>query len=332
MHPSQFDLLQRARTVTAALTKIGGHHIDGDKIYVDTAFINAAGRLPGCNLEHMGFGEFSLKTPKGEVEFDKMRGKPFEGASGRPHQLYDSAGGQKASEWLVEEMEKKNLSVKTASSMTKEAAAPVLWKYTDEEKGKDFYLKSRKTTVKSPWTGKTFTAKPEKESLTNVGKELKQEGAKNKSALWKYTDDDGNEFYLDVRLTATVKSPWTGKAFTPKAEKEMLTDIARVLGDKDKPTVTRADGEKVEVSIPGRECPACEGDGREWDDKADKFLDKKCSTCGGSGKAGEKGSGGGGKAAMPKSRGKKKASDDAAWKAEGHADAVGEAGGDIEAK
>lgn len=295
MHPSQFALLQRARTVNAALTKTGGHHVAPDgKLYVDTAFINAAARLPGCNLEHMGFGEFSLKTPKGEVEFDRMRGRPFDGMSGRPHQFYDTNGGQKAAEWVIEEMEKKSLSQKTASSspMVKEAAAAVLWKYTDAEKGKDFYLKSRKVTVRSPWTGKTFSAKPEKETLTNVGKELKEEGAKTKTALWKYTDDEGNEFWLDVRLTATVKSPFSGKAFMPKAEKEMLTDIAKKLKGP----------EAAAPEAPAAPAPA------------------------------EKGTGGGGKAAMPKSRGKKKASDDSAWKAEGLADAEGDASGTIEAK
>lgn len=265
MHPSQFALLQRARTVNASLTKTGGHHVAPDgKLYVDTAFINAAGRLPGCSLEHMGFGEFSLKTPKGEVEFDRMRGKAFDGMSGRSHQFYDTNGGQKAAEWVVEEMEKKNLSTKTASGMEKEAGV-ALWKYTDEEKGKDFYLKSRKTTVKSPWTGKAFTTKPIKATVGDVGKELKEEGAKVKGALWKYVDDDGNEFYLESRLTATLKSPWTGKAFTPKPEKDALTEVSKEIREEQK--------------------------------------------------AG-KGTGGGDKAAMPKMRGKKKASDDAAWKAE----------------
>jgi hypothetical protein len=59
------------------------------------------------------------------------------------------------------------------ASQTREAA-PVLWKYTDPE-GNEFYLNEKMVSVRSPYTGKTFTAKPEKQSLGNVGKELKEE-------------------------------------------------------------------------------------------------------------------------------------------------------------
>ena len=57
-------------------------HRDGDQLYGDTSFLNAAGQLPGFTVKHMGFGEFTLQTPKGEVEFDRMRGKDFPGRPG----------------------------------------------------------------------------------------------------------------------------------------------------------------------------------------------------------------------------------------------------------
>lgn len=83
-----------------------GHYVAPDgKIYVDTAFINGCQRLPGVRVEHMGFGEFSLKTPKGDVEFDRMRGKSFEGMSGRPHAFYDTKGGDTLAKEIVKEME-----------------------------------------------------------------------------------------------------------------------------------------------------------------------------------------------------------------------------------
>lgn len=70
------------------------HHITADhKVYVDTAFINATRHLPGTEVKHMGMGEFTLVTPDGEVEFDRMRGKPFEGQEGRSHLMYDSNDG-----------------------------------------------------------------------------------------------------------------------------------------------------------------------------------------------------------------------------------------------
>ena len=56
-----------------------------------------------------------------------------------------------------------------------------LWKYTCPETGKDFYLAEKKTSIKSPYTGKNFTAKPEKDTLSDVGKELKSDQAAAKA-------------------------------------------------------------------------------------------------------------------------------------------------------
>ena len=104
------------------------HFIAPDKkIYVDTEFVQKSQRLPGMTLNHMGFGEFTLKSPTGEIEFDRMRGKKFEGQSGRSHQFYDSKGGQKAAEAVIKMMEAKGLSTRVASTtegktMNKQAA------------------------------------------------------------------------------------------------------------------------------------------------------------------------------------------------------------------
>lgn len=62
--------------------------------------------------------------------------------------------------------------------------APVLWKYTDPD-GNVFYLEEKKTTVRSPFNGKSFTAKPVKHTPSQVGQDLKeeiQEGKKTKKA------------------------------------------------------------------------------------------------------------------------------------------------------
>lgn len=94
------------RIVEALLRPVTeGIHIDGGKIYVDTAFLNGIGKLGSSyNLKHMGFGEFSVDTPLGEVEVNRMAGKEFEGMSGRSHLLYDTKGGTKAAEALVHAM------------------------------------------------------------------------------------------------------------------------------------------------------------------------------------------------------------------------------------
>ncbi|NIT79579.1 MAG: hypothetical protein GWN58_33010 [Anaerolineae bacterium] len=86
----------------------GAHHQDGKDWYVDTEFINHSQRVyPGATLRHMGMGEFVLETPDGDVEFDRMRGKKFEGQSGRSHKLY---GSDKAVKKLLKLMEQKGKS------------------------------------------------------------------------------------------------------------------------------------------------------------------------------------------------------------------------------
>ena len=96
------------------------HHIAPDgKIYADTAFLNAVQRLPGMKVKHMGFGEFSVETPKGELEFDRMRGREFPGQSGRSHQLYP----QDLAKWVVHQMEQKGLSEKMAGAYSYDRTA-----------------------------------------------------------------------------------------------------------------------------------------------------------------------------------------------------------------
>lgn len=65
------------------------YHKQGDELFVDSDFINAIQyKVPGAELHHMGFGEFYLTTPKGRVDFDRMRGVAFTGQGGRSHLVY----------------------------------------------------------------------------------------------------------------------------------------------------------------------------------------------------------------------------------------------------
>lgn len=71
------------------------HHRDGDKWYADTPFVSTVSSVyPKSTLKSMGFGEFYLVTPDGNLEFDRMRGKDFPDMKGRSHLLYDDADGQ----------------------------------------------------------------------------------------------------------------------------------------------------------------------------------------------------------------------------------------------
>lgn len=61
--------------------------------------------------------------------------------------------------------------------LQKEAATAVLWKYVDEtgDSPKNFYLEEKKTTVRSPYTGKTFTTRPKRHTPAQVGQEMKKD-------------------------------------------------------------------------------------------------------------------------------------------------------------
>ncbi len=58
---------------------------------------------------------------------------------------------------------------------------PVLWKYVCPETSNEFYLTSKRLTVKSPYTGKSFTSKPEKLTPQGVAKDMKEEAKADKA-------------------------------------------------------------------------------------------------------------------------------------------------------
>ena len=121
-HKDQF----KSARVRLTANYMAHHYTTPDgKVYADTSFLTACGKLPGVSVEHMGFGEFYADTPKGRVDFDRMRGKDFPEQVGRSHQVY---GENHAEKWLIAEMEKRNLSqdmtgtAVTASGKTADAS------------------------------------------------------------------------------------------------------------------------------------------------------------------------------------------------------------------
>lgn len=167
-----------------------------------------------------------------------------------------------------------NLLLRAASIQEKTAASSVLWKYDLD--GLDLYLMKKMTTVRSPLSGKSMTVKPERVSLSDVGKELKAESkadkAKKKEAsegswkafeelpvaklaaegktlpgtLWEYADEDGNTFYLAKKQTGALKSPFTGKTFTSKPVKNTLSDVGQDLKGKSKKSSEEQEDKKEE--------------------------------------------------------------------------------------
>ena len=69
----------------------------------------------------------------------------------------------------------------------KKPLTPLLWKYTDPD-GMIFYLDEKKLTIKSPFSGKSFPARPERHTPAQVGKDMKDD-AKAERATPKVASD-----------------------------------------------------------------------------------------------------------------------------------------------
>jgi hypothetical protein len=131
----------------------------------------------------------------------------------------------------------------------KKTAAAILWKYIDPEGGVFYMEERRMSTTRSPFSGQSFTAKPVRQSLTDVAKELRSGDAKVKGSLWKYAGPSGEIFYCDKRLVGTVKSPITGKTFPAKPEKFTLSEVGKELkldkaGPEDEANTTEPESPK----------------------------------------------------------------------------------------
>jgi hypothetical protein len=60
------------------------------------------------------------------------------------------------------------------NKLADKTAAPVLWKYVDEDNG-EFFLPRRLQNVHSPYSGKSTPQRPEKYQISAITKELQQE-------------------------------------------------------------------------------------------------------------------------------------------------------------
>lgn len=105
----------------------------GDTVYVDSNFINFCQNiLPNTTLKHMGFGEFYLKTPNGDIQFARVSER-FPNFVGRAHRMYDDKGGKLVAE-LLKAMTKKYKDVKPVSESNWLDGEFVV--YVDTKKGK----------------------------------------------------------------------------------------------------------------------------------------------------------------------------------------------------
>lgn len=162
-----------------------------------------------------------------------------------------------------------------AEALLLRLSGSVLWMYTDAD-GKDFYLSTkRRGTIRSPYTGKSFTADPKRATMSDVGKELKEDEVKIKGTLWKYIDGEDNEFYLPERLTTTLRSPYTGKSFKPKAERFTLNEVGKGLREEGKQASEDSKRSRFEEGKPADPTENMSPeDAEEWKANTEEYGDK----------------------------------------------------------
>lgn len=149
-----------------------GHFIDTDgSIYVDSDFANRVQRLSYVELNHMGFGEFEVITPEGKVEIDRMRGKPFEGMSGRSHKFYDDKGGTHIAMKIIKDMEHHNFSEPGGAAKTATRIVDRFKASFDAEAGVQTRpIHEIANEIRQDWKPVNYAAKPYLEAMESLDK------------------------------------------------------------------------------------------------------------------------------------------------------------------
>ena len=131
------------------------------------------------------------------------------------------------------------------------ATMEVVWQYTDEE-GNEFFLTEKRVTIRSPYTGKSFTAHPQRYSygqIVQVFKELSP-------IVWLYTDPNGNGDFILTEKKTTLKSPFTGMSFTTRPQRFTPTQLVLELKGRDLEMEALMDSDTEEVLLEEEEVPS----------------------------------------------------------------------------
>jgi len=100
--------------------EVGILHKDDTGLWADTRALQVAGKLPGVSVEHMGYGDFIVKTPVGEVDFGAQNGnRTLPGQSGRLHFV---TGPEEAVKWLTDALRDKGVLDSTPAPLAQDAA------------------------------------------------------------------------------------------------------------------------------------------------------------------------------------------------------------------
>jgi hypothetical protein len=103
---------------------VGHYERVGNQTIVDSNFVNySKGVLPDSELVHLGMGDFELKTPNGNITFNRSGrlvgiGQDF---VGRPHRVTDNKGGKLVDELIKRMVKKKTAILSMSESVMNEA-------------------------------------------------------------------------------------------------------------------------------------------------------------------------------------------------------------------
>jgi hypothetical protein len=103
---------------------VGHYERVGNQTIVDSNFVNySKGVLPDSELVHLGMGDFELKTPNGNITFNRSGrlvgiGQDF---VGRPHRVTDNKGGKLVDELIKRMVKKKTAILSMSESVVNEA-------------------------------------------------------------------------------------------------------------------------------------------------------------------------------------------------------------------
>lgn len=122
---------------------VGHYERVGNQTIVDSNFVNySKGMLSGSELVHLGMGDFMLKTPKGDITFNRSGNLVGIGQDfvGRPHRMTDNKGGKVIDE-LIDQMTKKKKAILSMSESKVEESEEVNEGFTDQTGAKSAFFK-----------------------------------------------------------------------------------------------------------------------------------------------------------------------------------------------
>ena len=231
---------------------VGHYERIGNQTIVDSNFVNySKGCLPDSELVHLGMGDFQLKTPKGNITFNRSGkivgiGQDF---VGRPHRATDDKGG-KVLEELIKVMTKKKKAVLSMAGL--DESKKEITKYHKAAKKAGANKLSKIEPEYDDLYGHSFTFVDSDGTKTEIYYDKDQEGVAI-SQFYSEDEVETDDISIDSMLKlieqsrldeskkpVTDKYGWHIKPFFKEGEKVLYygepAEISRVRDDGNKVT------------------------------------------------------------------------------------------------